>query len=63
MRNAFSHWVTLFLAVVIGIVGLFLAAGAKDDGMYVAGMLLAIFGIVFSFTRIAALTDYSTKED
>ena len=63
MRSTTSHWVTLLLAIAIGIVGLFLASGAKDDGIYVAGLLLIAFGIVFSFTRIAALTDSPNDHD
>ena len=53
----------MLLSVAVGIVGLFLISGAKDDGMYVAGLLLVGFGLLFSFTRIAALTDYSEPQD
>lgn len=63
MRDSISHWITLFAAVAVGVLGLFLTAGAKDDGMYVAGLLLTTFGVLFAFTRIAALTDYPSPDN
>jgi hypothetical protein len=37
------------LVAVFGIMGLFLAAGSVDDGMYVFGLALFAFAVLFEF--------------
>lgn len=41
------------LGVVMGFLGLFLAAGAKDPGMFLGGMLFCLFGVALNFWLIA----------
>lgn len=41
------------VGALVGFVGLFLAAGAKDQGMFLAGMLFCLFGVALNFWLIA----------
>jgi len=41
------------LGVALGFIGLFLAAGAKDPGMFLGGMLFCLFGVALNFWLIA----------
>jgi hypothetical protein len=41
------------LGILLGFVGLFLAAGAKDTGMFLGGMLFCLFGVALNFWLIA----------
>jgi amino acid transporter len=47
MDQEASTWVIGVMMAVFTIVGITLAAGARDDGMYVFGWSLALFGILF----------------
>lgn len=42
---------------VLAIVGLFLAAGARDNAIYLAGFALVLFGVVNVFVMIHKLTE------
>jgi len=44
-----SEWIIGGCMTFLAIVGLFLAAGAYDTGMYTFGLLLAGFGVFFDF--------------
>lgn len=37
------------LVLVLGLVGLVMASGALDDGIYVFGLSLAVFAVIFNF--------------
>ena len=37
------------LMVVLGLVGLYLASGALDNEMYIFGLALALFAVIFDF--------------
>ena len=39
-------------SAVAGLVGLFLAGGAQDDGIYCFGILLFVFGVTMTFWLI-----------
>lgn len=41
------------VGVALGFLGLFLAAGAKDTGMFLGGMLFCFFGVALNFWLIA----------
>lgn len=41
------------VGVALGFLGLFLAAGAKDPGMFLGGMLFCFFGVALNFWLIA----------
>jgi hypothetical protein len=40
------------LVGILGLVGLFLAAGAWDDGIYMFGLSLLAFSVIFNFGLI-----------
>ncbi len=42
-----STWAMGMMMAVFSIVGIVLAAGARDDGMYVFGWSLAAFAVLF----------------
>jgi len=45
-------WIASGLVGVLGIVGLFLAANAHDRGIYVFGLALAGFAVVYVFAQM-----------
>jgi hypothetical protein len=49
MEEQVSTWFVSTLVTLLGILGLILAAGARDDGMYVFGLSLAAFAVLFIF--------------
>jgi hypothetical protein len=44
-----SHWIVGIVSGSCGLLGLFLASRAVDDGMYVFGFDLLVFGIFMVF--------------
>jgi len=52
-----SHWIMGVLAVLFGLVGLFMAAGAHDFGIYYFGLTLAAFGVLFGWWMIKTAYD------
>lgn len=44
-----SYWIVGVVSGLFGLLGLFLASRAVDDGMYVFGFALLIFGIFMVF--------------
>ena len=58
MENMSDVIVGLMMAV-FGLIGLFLAAGAADDEMYVFGLSLAAFAACFEFGLIKRYFDRS----
>ncbi len=49
-------FVGLFVAVV-GICGLFMASGAVDAELYLFGLSLFVFGVLFNFSLVKAAFD------
>ncbi len=49
MENRTSELVVGMMMGLFGLIGLFLAAGAADDEMYVFGLALSGFAICFEF--------------
>ncbi len=39
--------------IVLALLGLYLASQARDDGMFVGGMLFTLFGVLVNFWLIA----------
>ncbi len=52
MDTAVSDVMVALLMIVLGLIGLLLAAGATDDGILVFGLSLAGFAVVFVFGLI-----------
>lgn len=48
-----SNVVLRLLGILLGFLGLFLAAGAKDSGMFLGGLLFCLFGVALNFWLIA----------
>ena len=45
-------WTGSGVVALLGIVGLFLSANARDDGIYLFGLALFVFAIVYIFRQI-----------
>ncbi len=54
-------WIACGLAGVLGIFGLFLAANAEDRGIYVFGLGLAAFAIIYVFAQMKQGFDTSDR--
>ncbi|MFI5000159.1 MAG: hypothetical protein ACHQK9_09795 [Reyranellales bacterium] len=52
-----SHWIMGTLAVLFGLVGLFMASAAHDVGILVFGLALAAFGVLFCWWMIKTAYD------
>jgi hypothetical protein len=50
--NTTLAWIVGGLIAILGLLGLFLAAGAKDGGIYLFGLLLFLFAVLFDFGLI-----------
>ncbi len=57
MSETVSELVVGLLVTVLGLVGLVLVAGAIDDGIYVFGLGLAAFAVLFDFGLVRAHFD------
>lgn len=59
-----SMWLTGLVMVVLAIMGLKLAADAKDIGMTIFGSGLFVFGVLFVFGLLKSFADrfYETQE-
>ena len=54
-------WIACGLVGVLGIFGLFLAANAEDHGVYVFGLGLAAFAIIYVFAQMKQSFDASDR--
>ena len=61
MDYGLSNWIALFVAVVIALLGLVLAAKGVDFGMELAGWLFFVFGVGFSFRMAGKMAVGSDK--
>jgi len=52
-----SHWVMGILAALFGLVGLFMAGGARDFGILSFGLALALFAVLFCWWMIKTAYD------
>jgi uncharacterized membrane protein len=57
-----SHWIMGILAVLFGLVGLFMASAARDFGILVFGLGLALFGVLFCWWMIKTAYDEAERE-
>jgi hypothetical protein len=56
-----SHWIMGIFAVLIGLVGLFMAGAARDFGILGFGLGLALFGVLFCWWMIKSAFDESEE--
>lgn len=47
-----GRWVASLLVAVLGVIGLILAAGALDSGIYVFGLGMAVWAVLFQFQML-----------
>jgi uncharacterized membrane protein HdeD (DUF308 family) len=52
MESSVSDLIVGLMMAVFGLIGLFLVAGAADVEMYVFGLALCVFAVVFDFGLI-----------
>ncbi|HQT77580.1 MAG TPA: hypothetical protein PLD10_11065 [Rhodopila sp.] len=52
MENNLSNLIVGLMMAVFGLIGLFLVAGAADDEMYIFGLALTAFAVLFDFGLI-----------
>jgi hypothetical protein len=50
-------WIIGGIVVLAGLIGLFLAADAVDDGVYIFGLSLFAFAVLFVFAQIRRAFD------
>ena len=43
-----SHWIMGIMAALLGLLGLFMAGAARDGGILLFGLALALFGVLFA---------------
>lgn len=52
-----SHWIMGGFAILLGLVGLFMASAARDGGILAFGLALALFGVLFAWWMIKTAYD------
>ncbi len=56
-----SNWIMGILSGLAGLIGLFMAAGARDLGIYVFGMALMAFAVLFCWFMIKTAFDEAER--
>ncbi len=52
-----SHWIMGIMSALFGLIGLFMAAGAHDLGIYFFGLMLAAAAVLFCWGMIKTAYD------
>ena len=58
-----GKWVVGGVVSLLGVIGLFLAANAKDNGIYLFGFAIAAFAIFYVFAAIKQSYDRKPTDD
>ncbi len=58
-----GKWIVGGVVSLLGVIGLFLAANAKDNGIYLFGFAIAAFAIFYVFAAIKQSYDRKPAED
>ena len=56
-----SHWIMGIISGLAGLLGLVMAAAARDTGIYVFGLALLAFGVLFSWFMIKTAYDEAER--
>ena len=56
-------WIGSGIVALLGIVGLFLSAGARDNGFYLFGLALFAFAVIYVFRQIKDAFDRAEATD
>jgi hypothetical protein len=62
MANS-GKWIVGGIVSLLGVIGLFLAANAKDNGIYLFGFAIAAFAILYVFAAIKQSFDGKPADD
>lgn len=57
-----SHWIMGIFAALLGLVGLFMAAAARDFGIQGFGLALTLFGVLFCWWMIKTAFDEAEED-
>ncbi|MDI1287948.1 MAG: hypothetical protein PSV46_26455 [Reyranella sp.] len=57
-----SHWIMGILAILFGLVGLFMAGAARDFGILAFGLALSLFGVLFCWWMIKTAYDEAEQK-
>jgi uncharacterized membrane protein len=57
-----SNWIMGVLAVLFGFVGLFMASAARDTGIFIFGMAIMLFAVLFSWWMIKTAYDEAERK-
>ena len=60
--NKLGVWIIGALTLGLGVLGLFLSAGADDAVMHVTGLLIAGFAVVFVFALVGGHADMPAED-
>ena len=58
-----GKWIVGGVVSLLGVIGLFLAANAKDNGIYLFGFAIAAFAIFYVFAAIKQSYDRKPTDD
>ncbi len=58
-----GKWIVGGILSLLGVIGLFLAANAKDNGIYLFGFAIAAFAIFYVFAAIKESYDRKPSDD
>jgi hypothetical protein len=58
-----GKWIVGGIVSLLGLIGLFLAANAKDNGIYLFGFAIAAFAILYVFAAIKQSYDGKPARD
>jgi hypothetical protein len=59
MEDMVGFWLIATLVTVLGLLGLVLAAGARDGGITAFGLLLAGFAVLYDYWAINYIHDHA----
>ena len=57
-----SHWIMGIMATLFGVLGLFMAAAARDTGIFIFGLGLFTAGVLFAWWMIKTAYDEAESD-
>ena len=57
-----SHWIMGIMAALFGLLGLFMAAAARDNGIFIFGLGLFAAGVLFVWWMIKTAYDEAEND-
>ncbi|UYN94617.1 MAG: hypothetical protein KIT25_21740 [Enhydrobacter sp.] len=56
-----SHWIMGILSALFGLIGLFMASAAHDTGIFLFGMAIMLFAVLFCWWMIKTAYDEAER--